>query len=283
MKKASNISYFLSILFILVGFHFPVFSQTVSQTPTPIQKKEIHFGFYEGRFSLQVTGGDTIYTGGSLTNRETSYQNSLKTQSDLGLIQKRLLATANVPNGLPLPESKFNTGRTERVTFEYGLTDHIGITASLSNNTVSGKRLNQFVLSDRTNPNGFSPYLEAVPTNYRFYEDKIYGLGINYHIFAKNRFDPYVGIELGLVNFNTSYRSYNNNSLFLYSSIVSGLGYSARIASGFNYHITPEFGFTVEIHGIKRKLKSDAFPSETFEQVGFQFGVIFNLDNMGNI
>ncbi|PJZ44827.1 hypothetical protein [Leptospira brenneri] len=277
MKRVTNIGYLFGISFIIAGFLFPVFSQT--QTP----KKEIFTGFYAGGFYLSLAGGDTVFTGGSLLKRESSLQNSLKTQADLGILPKKLIGGANVPNGIPLPESKFNTGSTQRVAFEYGLTNHIGLTASLSSNAVNGKRLNQFIYPDRTNPNGYSPYLEAIPTTYTFYEDKIYGLGVNYHILSKNKFDPYFGIELGLVNFRTSYRSYNNNSNFLYSSMVPGVGYSGRFAAGINYHITPEFGLTVEVHGIKRMLKASAFPSETFDQVGFQFGVLFNLDNMSQL
>lgn len=283
MKSIYNFGYLFFIFFITYGFQIPLLSEPLAPTETTIsnQNKETFYGFYQGGFYLQLAGGDTIYTGGSLENREKSYQNSLKSQADFGVLPKKLLGSVNVPNGIPLPESKFYTGKTERVAFEYGLTDHIGITASLSSNTVNGKRLNQFIYSDRTNPNGFSPYLEAAPTSYQFYEDKIYALGLNYHLLTKNRFDPYFGIEFGLINFNTSYRSYNNNSLFLYSSMVPGTGYSGRISSGINYHVTPEFGFTFEVHGIKRMLRSDVFRSETFDQVGFQFGVIFNLDNMG--
>ncbi|TGL87924.1 hypothetical protein EHQ68_00755 [Leptospira congkakensis] len=278
MKFATNLSYLFSILFLFTGLTVSVFSQT-----TPAPKREIYSGFYKGGFYLQLAGGDIIFTGGSLLKRETSLQNSLKTQADWGVLPKRFIGGINVPNGIPLPESKIYTGRTERVVVEYGITDHIGFTASLSNNTVNGKRLNQFISADRTNPNGYSPYLEVLPTSYTFYEDKIYGLGLNYHILSKSKFDPYVGIELGLVNFRTSYRSYTNNSNFLYSSMVSGIGYSGRLASGFNYHITPEFGLMLEVYGMKRMLKSSAFPSESFDQVGFQFGVLFNLDNIGQL
>ncbi|MCW7504724.1 hypothetical protein [Leptospira paudalimensis] len=264
---------FLSILVILNGF-LPIFSQT----PTP--RAEYPIGFYQGGFYLNLQGGETVYTGGSLQKRETSLQNAMKTQTQYGLLPVRLLATQTVPSVIPLPEGKVEPGKTGRVFFEYGLTDHLGIFLSYATNSVKGERSDQFISIDRSNPTGFSPFLEYSQNKYTLYKDRVYGLGLNYHFLTKNKFDPYVGLELGLVNFNASYRSMGYTNLYLQSLMASGMGVSGRAALGINYYLTPEFGFSFELHGMKRMLKSNSFSSESFEQVGFQFGVIFNLDNV---
>ncbi|XDD47469.1 hypothetical protein AB3N60_05110 [Leptospira sp. WS39.C2] len=265
--------FILSILVILNGI-FPIYSQT----PTP--RAEYPTGFYEGGFYLNLQGGETVYTGGSLQKRESSLQNSMKTQTQFGLLPVRLLGTQVVPSVIPLPEGKVEPGRTGRVFFEYGLTNHLGIFLSYATNSVQGERSDQFIYADRNNPAGFSPYLEFIPTKYTLYKDRVYGLGLNYHFLTKNKFDPYIGLELGLVNFNASYRSMGYTNLYLQSLMAGGTGVSGRAALGINYYLTPEFGFSFELHGMKRMLKSNSFSSESFDQVGFQFGVIFNLDNI---
>lgn len=264
---------FLPILVILNGF-LPIFSQT----PTP--RAEYPIGFYQGGFYLNLQGGETVYTGGSLQKRETSLQNAMKTQTQFGLLPVRLLGTQAVPSVIPIPEGKVEPGKTGRVFFEYGLTDHLGIFLSYATNSVKGERSDQFIFADRNNPTGFSPFLEYTQNKYTLYKDRVYGLGLNYHFLTKNKFDPYIGLELGLVNFNASYRSTGYTNLYLQSLMASGMGISGRAALGINYYLTPEFGFSFELHGMKRMLKSNSFSSESFDQVGFQFGVIFNLDNV---
>ncbi|EOQ96895.1 outer membrane protein beta-barrel domain protein [Leptospira wolbachii serovar Codice str. CDC] len=229
---------------------------------------------------MNLQGGDTVYSGGSITKRETSLQNSLKSQSQVGILPTKLLGSVNIPPSLPIADGKIETGRTGRISFEYGVTDHLGISISYATTTVKGERLEQLIYVDRTNSAGYSPYLEATPTKYTLYSDKVYGLGLNYHFLSKNRFDPFVGLEVGFVNFNASYRTTGYSNLYLQNLTAPGTGVSGRASAGINYYLTPEFGFMIEIHGMKRMLKSNSFSSESFDQVGFQFGVIFNLDNI---
>ncbi|TGL04571.1 outer membrane beta-barrel protein [Leptospira levettii] len=264
---------FVSILVILNGF-LPIYSQT------PTRRAEYPIGFYQGGFYLNLQGGETVYTGGSLQKRETSLQNAMKTQTQFGLLPVRLLATQTVPSVFPIADGKVEPGKTGRVFFEYGLTDHLGIFLSYATNSVKGERSEQFIYADRNNPAGFSPFLEYTTNKYTLYKDRVYGLGLNYHFLTKNKFDPYIGFELGLVNFDASYRSMGYTNLYLQNLMTNGMGVSGRAALGINYYLTPEFGFSFELHGMKRMLKSNSFPSESFDQVGFQFGVIFNLDNV---
>lgn len=272
-RRILSIGILLSILAVL-----NVISPLYSQTPT--HRLDYPIGFYQGGFYLNLQGGETIYTGGSLQKREASLQNSIKTQTQLGIMPVRLLGSLNVPQVIPISDGKVEPGRTGRVFFEYGLTDHLGIFISYASNSVKGERSEQFIFSDRNSATGFTPYLEFAPTKYTLYKDKIYGLGLNYHFLTKNKFDPYIGLELGLVNFDASYRSMGYTNLYLQSLMAQGTGISGRAALGINYYLTPEFGFSFELHGLKRMLKSNQFSSENFDQVGFQFGVIFNLDNI---
>lgn len=274
MKIVYNFGYLFFMLSVISGFPLPL----LSQTPTP--RLEYPIGFYQGGFYLSLQGGDTVYTGGSISKRETSLQNSLKNQSQLGILPTKLLGSVNVPSSIPISDGKIQSGTTGRISFEYGVTDHLGILISYATTTVKGERLDQLIYVDRTNSTGYSPYLEAIPTKYTLYSDKVYGLGLNYHFLSKNRFDPFVGFEVGFVNFNASYRSAGYSNLYLQSLMVQGTGVSGRASAGVNYYLTPEFGFMFELHGMKRILKSNSFSSESFDQVGFQFGVIFNLDNV---
>lgn len=274
MRKVTNLkSPFLSTFIFL--FYLPwigLSSQT--QRPEPV------YGFYKSGFYILVMGGETAYTGGSLIQREQSYQNGLQQQADLSILPVRMLGVLPFPQSFPLPSDKLQAGNTRRVSMEYGLTDHIGFFISYSTLSIESQGTNQLAYPDRNSPNGYTNYIEAVPLNNTLYKDRNYGLGLTYHFLSKNRFDPFVGLEVSILNFDAKYRTGQNN-LYYPTYTHPGTGIGGRIAFGMNYFVTPEFGFSLELYGSRKMLKTNAFSSESINHAGFQFGFIFNMEAMG--
>lgn len=255
---------------------FPIFSLFAQ-----VHKPEPVFGFYQGGFYMTVIGGETAYTGGSLIQREKDYQSGLRSQANLGVLPVKMLGTLPFPQSFPLPSDKVQAGNTRKVAMEYGITDHIGFFISYSTLSIESQGTNQLAFIDRTNPNGYSTYIEAVPLSNTLYKDRNYGMGINYHFLSKNRFDPFIGLEVSILNFDTKYRTGQLNNLYYPTYTHPGTGFGGRVAFGTNYFITPEFGFSIEVYGARKMLKSNAFSSESINHAGFQFGFIFNMEAIG--
>ncbi|TGM06261.1 hypothetical protein [Leptospira jelokensis] len=244
-------------------------------------KPEPVFGFYKGGFYMSIIGGETAYTGGSLIQREKDYQNGLRTQASLGVMPVRLIGTVPFPQNFPLPTDKVQAGNTRRISMEYGLTDNLGFFISYNTISIESQGTNQLAVLDRNQPNGYITYIEAVPLSATLYKDRSYGIGLNYHFLSKNRFDPYMGLEVSILNFDTKYRSGQLNNLYYPTYTHPGTGIGGRVAFGTNYFITPEFGIAIEIYGSRKILKSNAFASESINHAGFQFGFIFNFEAIG--
>ncbi|MCG6151988.1 hypothetical protein [Leptospira bandrabouensis] len=252
---------------------FSLFAQ--SNRPEPV------FGFYQGGYYLTYLQGETNYTGGSLIQTEKNYQNGLQAQANLGVTPVKMIGTFPFPNGIPLTKDKVQAGDTLKVSMEYGLTDHIGFFISYSVVSIKSQGSNQIALADPKNPNGYTTYIEAVPIGHKIYRDRNYGMGLNYHFLSRNRFDPFVGLELSVLNFESKYRNGQQNNLFYPTDTHPGTGIGGRVTFGTNYFITPEFGLSIEVYGSRKILKSNAFSSESINLAGFQFGFIFNLEAMG--
>lgn len=268
----------LSLLnFIFIILFFCPFLAVDSQT----QRPEPVYGFYKGGFYMSVLGGETAYIGGSLVQREQAYQNGLRTQANLGIMPVRMLGVLPFPQNFPLPNDKIQAGNTRRVSMEYGLTEHLGFFISYSTMSVVAQGNNQLAFPDRNSPNGYTNYVEAVPITNTLYKDRNYGLGLNYHFLSRNKFDPFVGLEVSILNFDAKYRTGQVNNLYYPTYTHPGTGIGGRVALGMNYYITPEFGFSLEVFGARKILKSNAFSSESINHAGFQFGFIFNMDAIG--
>lgn len=254
-----------------------------SNVRAQVQKPEPSYGFYKGVFYFSMIGGETSYAGGSLIQREKDYQNGLRSQAILGILPVRMVGTVPFPQSFPLPTDKIQSGNTRRVSMEYGLTDNLGFFISYNTIAIESQGTNQLAVIDRNQPNGYTTYIEAIPLSATLYKDRSYGLGLNYHFLSKNRFDPYVGLEVSVLNFDTKYRSGQLNNLYYPTYTHPGTGYGGRVAFGTNYFITPEFGIAIEIYGSRKILKSNAFESESINHAGFQFGFIFNFESMGRL
>ncbi|TGL45275.1 hypothetical protein EHQ49_06910 [Leptospira perdikensis] len=270
-KHSSQVTSIFVIFFCLLST--TIFSQT--------QKPEAVYGFYKGGFYMSTLGGETAYIGGSLIQREQAYQNGLRTQATLGVMPVRMIGVLPFPQNFPLPNDKVQAGNTRRATMEYGLTEHIGLFISYSTMSVVAQGNNQLAYPDRNSPNGYTNYVEAVPLTNTLYKDRNYGLGLNYHFLSRNKFDPFIGLEVSILNFDAKYRTGQLNNLYYPTYTHPGTGIGGRVALGMNYYVTPEFGFSLELFGSRKILKSNAFSSEAINHAGFQFGFIFNLDAIG--
>ncbi|HNF23545.1 MAG TPA: outer membrane beta-barrel protein [Leptospiraceae bacterium] len=248
-----------------------------------VHSKEEHpYGFYKGVLLFSGTFGNPFAFGGDLTDREKDIQKNLSLRSSLGLTPQKLYGVSQLPSAIGLPDTNFKNINSVRGVLEYGISDSFGAGMSLS--TLSMDSVNNRELPDylklSQNPNQLpSTYIDAFPRTAKFYSDQTYSGVLSYHFLSKNRFDPFVYGEAGLVIFESSARQLKQNYLFE-SENRRGTGFGAGAGAGMNIFLTPEFGFQVDISGRKKWLRSEHLGNSNLTTAQIQVGVVFNFENI---
>lgn len=248
-----------------------------------IHSKEEHpYGFYKGVLLFSGTLGNPFAFGGDLTDREKDIQKNLSLRSSLGITPQKIYGVSAVPSGIGLPDTNFKNLNSGRGFLEYGLTENTGVGMSVSTLSIDSvnNRENPDYLKISQNPNQMlSTYIDAMPRTARFYSDQTYSGVLSYHFFSKNRFDPFVYGEAGLVIFESSARQLKQSYLFE-SENRRGTGFGAGAGAGLNIFLTPEFGFQIDISARKKWLRSEHLGNSNLTTAQIQLGIIFNFENI---
>jgi opacity protein-like surface antigen len=155
--------------------------------------------------------------------------NHLNAGYGIGLGYGRILKAYDVYDGY-----KFSGFGPAILSFERGVTDNIGIGASISYSTYGASWVQK-------------SYLSSYDYSYRWTTFSILARGAYHFRISNDKFDPYVGLGLGFMKFGYKWTSSDPNFNETTNSVSLGSPFGYQIFAGARYMFTDNIGAYAEI------------------------------------
>ncbi|MBL0265326.1 MAG: hypothetical protein IPQ05_16045 [Leptospiraceae bacterium] len=268
------------LILILAFFSTMTFAQDTQPSVNAAPPKKAVIGFQKGQFYLSASTG-LLTASGSLIDTDRSYNDTLSTQSQLGLIENK-----TQPFVTPF---KYKPSGSNSGSLEYSLTDNIGVGVSMLQFSIHGNGQSRYQNYSNTGASGNSNYvrtkdqtLYSVPGSYLMYSGTNMMLSGSYHFISKSVLDPYVHLKAGGGTFlSSSHRNlYDDDKYFLKTGDFSGLSKIVGIGAGVNFFILEEMGIKFELEHYRQYLSCTNFSSKTLDTTHVQIGLVFNLTTL---
>jgi hypothetical protein len=251
----------------------------------------VNSGFQKGAFYFSASTGSILSATGSLIENDKDYNDTLSTQSQLGIIDSNKINNTQLPPFV-IPFS-MRASKVQNGSLEYGISNNFGISLSLMQFSLTGTGQNRFPAYQNSGTNQNAVYTRSpkdqtfayVPGRYTMYNGTNAIIALSYHFIPIFFLDPYLNIKLGGGGFTTSSHRgiFDDDKYFLRGNGFQGVSKLVGFGAGTNIYIMDGFGVKLEIEHYKQYLNSENFSLHTLNTTQILFGFVFNVAELRRI
>lgn len=223
-------------------------------------------GFRRGSVVIFIVGTETLSTGGSAIDQEKKFNEEVKLLTLIGSAQ----VFPNYPATF-VPDYKAKNRSGIAAGAEYGITDSIGLGASVLNLDLGYTGTNIVSIPGRN-------YVSPIPREGKIMNGNSLLVGGYYHFMKDRNLDPFVSAKIGAGSFSSSIHS----SAFEEFNKYPVYGYKGRaavfsVSGGLNFYLNKNSGIRIEAAGYHFEMNSDTYSKRVLDVFQFQAGFFTNL------